>query len=70
MDTAELLPKEALIIEDSAAGVEAGKKAGSKVIALKTDWFTRSQLYRADLILENFSQIQTKFKRNHFIESL
>lgn len=70
MDTLNLLPKEVIIIEDSAAGLEAAKNARAKVIGLKTDWFTRSQLYRADLILEDFSQILNKFKRNHFIESI
>lgn len=67
MDTVGLLPKEVIIIEDSPAGIEAGKNAQARVIALKTDWFTRSQLDRADLILENFTQITDKFKRNHFI---
>ncbi len=70
MDTLGLLPREVIIIEDSAAGVEAAKNAAAKVIGLKTDWFTRSQLYQADLILEDFSQILNKFKHNHFIESI
>lgn len=70
LDTLNLLPKEVIVIEDSAAGVAAGKNAGMKVIGLKTDWFTRSQLYQADLILEDFSKISDQFRHDHFIKSL
>ncbi len=66
LDSAKLLPREVIVVEDSPAGLAAAKNAGIKVIGLKTDWFTRSQLYQADLILENFSQIEEKFKRNRF----
>jgi len=57
MDKANLLPREVVIIEDSPAGIEAGKSAGAEVIALKTDWFTRSQLSRADFVAKNFNYI-------------
>ena len=57
MDKANLLPRETIVIEDSAAGVEAGKEAGAKVIAIKTNWYTRDQLFRADFIAADFAQI-------------
>src|SRR3989337_262351 len=52
-----ILPRETVVIEDSAAGIEAGKKAGAQVIALKTNWYTRDQLFRADFIADDFAHI-------------
>lgn len=57
MDKENLLPRETVILEDSPAGIEAGKTAGATVIALKTDWFTRDQLFRADRIAASFGEI-------------
>ena len=70
MDKAGLLPREAIVIEDSAAGVEAGKEAGAKVIALKTDWYTRDQLFRADFIADNFDQILKLIKTEKTLDHL
>jgi HAD superfamily hydrolase (TIGR01509 family) len=70
MDKAGLLPREAIVIEDSAAGVEAGKEAGAKVIALKTDWYTRDQLFRADFIANNFDQILKLIKTEKTLDHL
>lgn len=58
-----LNPPDVIIIEDSSAGVEAAKNAGAKVIALKTDWFTRSELHRADKIANDFSQVLDIIKK-------
>jgi HAD superfamily hydrolase (TIGR01509 family) len=57
MDKAGILPRETVVIEDSAAGIEAGKEAGAQVIALKTNWYTRDQLFRADFIADDFAHI-------------
>jgi len=65
MDKENLLPRETVIIEDSPAGVEAGKAAGAFVIALKTDWFTRDQLFRADQIATNFAEVAKLLHRDH-----
>ena len=65
MDKAGLLPRETVVIEDSAAGVEAGKEAGAKVIALKTDWYTRDQLFRADKVAESFEEIEQLLLHDH-----
>ena len=70
MDKSEILPREAIVIEDSAAGVEAGKEAGAKVIALKTDWYTRDQLARADFIADNFDQILKLIKTEKTLDHL
>lgn len=70
MDKANLLPREVVVIEDSAAGVEAGKEAGAKVIALKTDWYTRDQLFRADFIAEGFDQILNLIKSEKSLDHL
>jgi beta-phosphoglucomutase len=42
-----------IVIEDSLSGVEAGKKAGSKVIGVTTT-HTRSELLHCDLIIDDF----------------
>lgn len=69
MDKAGVFPRESVIIEDSIAGVEAGKTAAAQVIALKTDWYTRDQLSRADFIAESFDKIlkliQTEKRLDH-----
>src|SRR3989304_3469287 len=70
MDKPEILPREAIVIEDSAAGVEAGKEGGTRVIALKTDWYTRDQLFRADYIAESFDQIPKLIKTDKALDNL
>lgn len=46
-----------LIIEDSAAGVTAAKRAGIKVIAMAGSEVDENSLSKADYIVENFSEI-------------
>ena len=70
MDKGGILPREAIVIEDSAAGVEAGKEAGARVIALKTDWYTRDQLFRADYIAESFDQILKLIKTEKTLDHI
>lgn len=64
MDKENLLPHETIIIEDSPAGIEAGKAADATVIALKTDLFTRDQLFRADRIAASFAEIAQLLHHN------
>jgi beta-phosphoglucomutase len=42
-----------IVIEDSLSGVEAGKKAGSKVIGVTTT-HTRAELQHCDLVIDDF----------------
>jgi beta-phosphoglucomutase-like phosphatase (HAD superfamily) len=48
------LPENCLVIEDSAAGVEAARKAGMTCIAVMTS-HKKSQLKDADLVLDDFN---------------
>lgn len=50
-------PQECVVIEDSVAGVEAGKAAGMQVIAI-TNSFAAEKLGRADHIVKNYEEIE------------
>ena len=50
-------PNECLVIEDSSAGMEAAKFAGMKVIAIARDTLYKKELSKADLVVENLSEI-------------
>lgn len=45
-----------IVFEDSMAGVQAGKSAGMKVVALTTT-HTREELKEADLVIKDYSEI-------------
>lgn len=65
LKAAELLkvnPSRCLVFEDSLAGIEAAKSAGSHVIALRTS-HKASEVIRADGNIKNFLQITLKIKR-------
>lgn len=49
-----LSPEECLVVEDAVNGVEAGKRAGAKVLAIMSS-FNREQLKDADWIVENLA---------------
>jgi beta-phosphoglucomutase len=51
--------KQCVVLEDSLSGVKAGKSAGSKVIAITTT-HTREELHEADLIIEDFTDLEPK----------
>ncbi len=55
--------QEALVIEDSIAGIEAAKRAGIKVIAL-TNSFPKSRLKKADLIVDSAEKLSLKVLNN------
>ena len=48
--------QECVIIEDAVSGVEAGKRAGAKVIAI-TNSFSESKLKRADLVVNSAKEL-------------
>ncbi len=50
-------PQECVVIEDSVAGVEAGRAAGMQVIAI-TNSFAAEKLGRADHIVKNYDEIE------------
>ena len=50
-------PSECVVVEDSVAGVEAGKRAGTKVIAVMTSYH-KDKLRKADLIVNSIKQIK------------
>jgi phosphoglycolate phosphatase-like HAD superfamily hydrolase len=49
-----VLPEHCLVVEDAISGVQAGKAAGAKVLALKTS-FTSEELAAADWITETLA---------------
>ncbi|NIT04608.1 HAD-IA family hydrolase [Candidatus Saccharibacteria bacterium] len=58
-----LNPKQVIVVEDSASGIEAAREGGFVAIALKTDWFTRAQLHRANHTVDNFHQVLDILKK-------
>lgn len=50
----EVTPEECIVFEDSFAGIQAGKSAGMKVIALSTTNTPESLIGKADKIIPNF----------------
>ncbi len=55
----KIKPNETVIIEDAIKGVEAAKRARTKVIAITTS-FSKSKLKQADLIIDSFKQLDIK----------
>ena len=59
LKAAELLqctPEECLVVEDSVKGIAAGKNAGMKVVARKTDWY-EADISNADGKIDDLSQL-------------
>jgi len=52
----DMPPQKCIVIEDSIAGIESGKRAGSKVIAMATT-HKRDELPPTDLIADDFLQL-------------
>lgn len=53
----EVTPEECIVFEDSFAGIQAGKSAGMKVIALSTTNTKESLLDKTEKIIPNFKNI-------------
>jgi beta-phosphoglucomutase-like phosphatase (HAD superfamily) len=56
LDFFKLLPKDAIVIEDSPHGIEAAKKLGIKSIGITTSYSSK-QLFAADIIISKLSEI-------------
>jgi HAD superfamily hydrolase (TIGR01509 family) len=52
----QLSPHRCVVLEDAPAGVQAGKEAGCRVIAI-TSTFPQDQLVAADLLVESFEEV-------------
>jgi hypothetical protein len=52
----EVSNEDVFVIEDSSMGIEAGKNANIKVIALKDKFFGQDQT-KADYIFENLGEV-------------
>lgn len=53
-------PKDCLVLEDTKAGIESAKNAGMKCIALKHDYNKKSDLIKADLVIDSLKKINIK----------
>lgn len=54
-------PQNVLVIEDAPAGIIAAKRAGIPVVGIATT-HTRRELWRADLVVSSFSELQRKLR--------
>jgi beta-phosphoglucomutase-like phosphatase (HAD superfamily) len=65
-----LKPEECIVFEDAEAGIDAGKRAGMKVVALATT-FDRSFLEKteADYIIDDFRGLEIE-TLNEILDSL
>ena len=52
-------PKDCIVFEDSLAGVQAGKRAGCKVVGITTT-HTPDELTGTDLIIDNFIELDPR----------
>lgn len=53
----QVSPAECVVFEDATSGIEAAKRAGIKSVAKKTEYHTYEELKDADIIIDNFSEI-------------
>lgn len=53
----EVIPSNCIVIEDAANGVLAAKSAGMKCIGLKSPTYGSQDLSKADLVINNFSEL-------------
>ena len=50
-------PGNCVVIEDASSGIEAAKRANMKAIGLITKYHDKNDLKKANLIIEEFSEI-------------
>jgi HAD superfamily hydrolase (TIGR01509 family) len=50
-------PENCVVFEDAADGIEAAVRSGMKSVAVKTRFHTKEELHKADLIINDFSEI-------------
>lgn len=59
-------PEECVVIEDAGNGVEAAKKGNMKAIGLVTKYYPAAELRHADLVINNFSNLDLEKLRKLF----
>ncbi|MBU1766921.1 MAG: HAD family phosphatase [Candidatus Omnitrophica bacterium] len=59
----DVSPQEALVIEDSPAGIQAGKKGGFIVVGV-ANTFTKDKLQQADFVVENLKELSIRDFKN------
>ena len=60
------MPEECLVIEDSIYGIRAAKSANMKCVAI-TNTYGNELLNEADIVVENFGEIDMKKVEDLFI---
>ncbi len=50
-------PKTCIVLEDVPTGIEAGKNAGMKVIALRNPFLSQEEAQKADLQIDSFAEL-------------
>ena len=61
-------PENCVVIEDAASGVEAAKRGNMKAIGFLTDYNSKRELEKADLIINDFSELSYKKIENLFLK--
>lgn len=59
--TLGVAPKDCVVFEDTPAGVESGKAAGMRVIAL-TSTYPAAELRRADAVIDSLANVKTQLQ--------
>lgn len=59
-------PEECLVVEDAENGIEAAKNANMKAIGLVTEYYSADELKLADIIINNFSELNIDKVKNLF----
>jgi len=57
MEKLVVQPSETIVVEDAAHGIRAAKRAGAKVLALKTAPFSRNELREADAVIDDLREV-------------
>ena len=63
-ETLKIQPENCVAIEDAVNGIQSGKNAGMKVIALLTDFHTKEELKGADLIINSINELNLDLIKN------
>lgn len=58
------VPESCVVIEDSCPGIEAARRAGMSVIAIRSDYTANSDFSGADLVLSNARGLDAKYIAN------
>ena len=58
-----LKPNQCIVIEDTPAGVQAGRRAGMRVVGRSSEWISRQKLKNAGAFMtaDNLDELTTKF---------